>query len=71
MDAACRRIENAQNELNSATADLSTLVGCVPVWKATSALADTVGELWRRVDNVRRIGKYQLDEMHVREITKR
>lgn len=70
VDRALRLIEQAQNDLNSACADLSTLNGGVPVWKATGAMADRVKALWYRVHNFRMGGRYSLDDMHVQALAK-
>lgn len=70
IDRALQLIEQAQNDLNSACADLSTLNGGVPVWKATGAMADRVKALWYRVHNFRMGGRYSLDDMHVQSLAK-
>lgn len=70
VDRALQLIEQAQGDLNSACADLSTLVGGVPVWKATSTMADKVKALWYRVHNFRMGGRYSLDDMHVQALAK-
>lgn len=71
IDAACRKIEEAQNLLNDATADLSTLYGCVSVWKGARSMADKVRDLWYRVDKVRQSGRFKLDDFHVQCIVER
>jgi len=68
---ALERIERAQGELASACADLSSLVGGIPVWRATSKLHDRVKALWHRVENFRRLGRFQLDSVNVEALERR
>lgn len=65
VDRACALIERAQNDLDSACAELSTLVGGCTVWKATSTMGDRVKSLWWKVHNFRMGARYKLDDMHV------
>lgn len=68
MNRALRLIEQAQNDLCTATAELSKLEGCIPEWEATSKMADKVKAHWHRV---RRVGKFKLDRENARELQKR
>lgn len=65
VSQALKLIEQAQNDLNSACAALSTLVGGVPVWRATSKMSDKVRDLWYRVDRFRNGRRYYLDNLTV------
>ncbi len=42
-------IERAQNDLGSACAELSAIVGAVPEWKKASKLHDACHDFWRNV----------------------
>lgn len=64
-DRACELIERAQNDLARACAELSSLCGGVPVWKATSKMHDRVKSLWYRVDGFRYGRNYRLDDTNV------
>jgi len=65
MNLALQHIEAAQNHMASACAELSTLVGAIPVWKASSSLTDKIKAFWYRVDTLRFSGKCKLDQMHI------
>jgi hypothetical protein len=65
------QIEEAQNLLSSACADLSAVVGGIPVWRATSKLYDKVKALWYRVEDFRMRGKFHLDAVNVEAIERR
>lgn len=67
MEKALAHIEAAQGQLNDACAELSTLIGAIPVWKAAGTLADRVKAFWYRV---RAMQKYQLDAMHVEALAR-
>lgn len=71
LDLACQLIERAQNDLDSACGHLSTLVGGIPMWNATSKLGDRVKALWWKVHNFRMGGRYKLDDMTVQAMEKR
>lgn len=69
MDRALANIERAQRNLESATADLSTLIGAVPALKATSRMSDRVGKLWWKVDKYR-FRNLALDTLTIEHILK-
>lgn len=62
---ALDHIQQAQNDIASACAELSALVGGIPVWKATSKMHGQVRELWYRVERFRDTGRYKLDSLNV------
>lgn len=64
-DRALRHIENAQNELGNACAELSRLCNGVPVWKSCHTLTDKVHAFWYRVEGFRNGGRYWLDDVNV------
>lgn len=68
---ALAHIQQAQNELGAACAELSSLNYGVPVWKATSSLYDKVHALWYRVENFRQAGRYKLDSLNVEAMQRR
>lgn len=68
VDRACALIERAQNDIDSACSELSTLVHGIPVWRATSKMGDRVKALWWKVHHFRMAGRYHLDEMHVQAL---
>jgi hypothetical protein len=68
---ALARIERAQNELASACADLSSLVGGIQVWNVCHKLTDKVRDFWYRVDRFRAGGKFSLDSINVEAIERR
>lgn len=70
-DAACALIEKAQNDLDSACAELSALVGGVPVWTATRKMTERVHSLWYKVDAFRKAGRYGLDSVNVEALERR
>ena len=65
------QIEEAQNLLASATAELTSAVGGVPVWRATSKMHDRVKALWYRVDGFKHAGRYSLDAINIEAIERR
>lgn len=69
-DRACALIERAQNDLASACAELSTLVGGVTVWNATGKMHDRVKALWWKVHHFRMGARYRLDDVHVAALEK-
>lgn len=68
---ALEKIQEAQNQLGQACAELSALQGGVPVWKATSKLYDRVHALWYRVERFRQQGRYRLDSVNVQALERR
>lgn len=70
-DRACELIERAQNDLDTACAELSGLVGGVTVWKATSQMGDRVKALWSKVNGFRNGERYKLDDTHVQYLKRR
>lgn len=71
VQKALDHIQQAQNELGSACAELSALVGGIPVWKATGTLYDRVRALWYRVESFRARGRFQLDSINVEALERR
>lgn len=65
LNKALNHIESAQNQMAHACAELSTLVGVIPVWRASSNYHDSIKALWYRTDTLRVLGKYKLDDTHV------
>lgn len=51
FELAMKRIERAQNLIDLATADLSSILGGVKIWRETSALGDKVKNHWYRVES--------------------
>ena len=68
---ALELIENAQSQLSEACVKLSTVVGGVPVWRATDKLTDKVRSHWYRVDGFKQGGKFRLDDMTIEAIERR
>jgi len=68
---ALDHVQNAQNELDWACAELSSLCGAIPVWRASSKLADRVHSFWYRLDGFRARGRYRLDDTNIAALTKR
>lgn len=65
IQRAMQHIENAQNELHSACAELSAITHGAPMWRATGKLADKVHAFWYRVKDFSHTTKYRLDPTHV------
>jgi hypothetical protein len=71
VERAMALIEEAQNKLASACAELSALEGGVPVWNACHKMTDHVHTFWYRVQRFRQSGKYRLDSMSVESLRQR
>jgi hypothetical protein len=71
IERALELIERAQHDLDSACAELSTIVGGIPVWRATSKMGDRVEALWYRVENFRKVGRFALDSTHIEVLARR
>jgi hypothetical protein len=71
IERALANIQEAQNQLGNACAELSALEGGVPVWKATSKLYDSAHALWYRVERFRQQGRYRLDSINVQALERR
>lgn len=46
VQRALRLIESAQNELSRAAAELSPLVGAIPLWRRAAKLSDLCHSFW-------------------------
>lgn len=46
---AARRVEVAQHELERAAADLSSIVGGIPLWTKSARLSEQCHALWARI----------------------
>lgn len=72
IERAMQLIEEAQNKLASACAELSSISGGVAVWKATSKLHDQTHTHWYRIQTFLQRGQFRLDafntEILAREI---
>lgn len=68
---ALEHIQQAQNELGSACAELSSITGGVTVWRTTSKLYDSVHALWYRVEDFRMRGKFGLDSLSTEALKER
>jgi len=67
---AMELIEQAQNDLALACAELSAVTGGVPIWRATSKLHDRVKAHWYRVDAFRGRGRFGLDSLNTEALRK-
>jgi hypothetical protein len=68
---ALAKIQEAQNTLNDACSDLSTLCGGVVVWKATGKMADQTKALWYKVEAFRQKGRFKIDSLTIDAIERR
>ena len=74
---ALARIQRAQDDLNGACSDLSAICGGIPMWRATSKMADRVRALWYRVEALRMKARHQprlrirLDDTNIEGILRR
>jgi oxalate decarboxylase/phosphoglucose isomerase-like protein (cupin superfamily) len=68
VDRAMNLIEQAQNNLASACAELSAIEGGVTVWSMCHKLTDRVHTFWYRVQRFRSGGKYRLDGTHIEDL---
>lgn len=68
---ALELVERAQNSLDSACAELSTLNHGHPHQQAVSKMADKVKDLWWRVNKFCNSGQFVLDDDHVRLLLQR
>ncbi len=69
---ALRQIEDAQNKLGDACATLSSLIGAIPHWQATSKLHDRVHAHWYKVQQaLQGNGKIKLDGVNAEKFLQR
>ena len=71
VSRALALIEQAQNDLGSACAELSALEGGMRVWNACRKLTDRVHEFWYRIDGFRASGRFKLDGTNVAALARR
>lgn len=71
VQSAMRHIENAQNELAAACADLSAITGGVPIWNACHKMTDKVHAFWYRVQTFSFGTRYSLDSANVEGLQRR
>lgn len=62
---ALAHIQEAQGRLDLACAELSKLMGGIPVWRATGKVSDRVRQLWYQVERFRGRGRFKLDDISV------
>lgn len=62
VEDALKKIERAQNDLAAACADLSAIIGAVPLWKRASSLSDACHKFWWSLRNRDR-RRWRLDGM--------
>jgi hypothetical protein len=63
LRSALKRVEAAQNELNEACSEISSILGLVREWEAIGKLADQVKAFWHRLNRVHpKSGAWDLDE---------
>jgi len=67
---AMRRIENAQNELAAACAELSAITHGMPVWNACHKLTGKVHAFWYRVQEFSHSSRYSLDSANIEGLAK-
>jgi hypothetical protein len=68
---ALDHIQRAQEEIGRASAELSSLIGGIPVWKAAGKLYDQVHRFWYRVEAFRQAGRFTLDDVSSAALAKR
>lgn len=61
--SAMKRVERAQNELNEACSELSSVIGLVREWQALGKLADRVKAFWHRLNQLQPRKPWDLDAM--------
>lgn len=71
VDRALMLIEQAQNNLASACAELSALEGGVTVWRMCHRMTDSVHTFWYRVNKFRQSANYRLDSLHIEGLQRR
>jgi hypothetical protein len=67
VDQALELIERAQHDLERACAELSAIVGAVPLWERTSKVAQKAHDLWRALA-YRDRRRWRLDDVHRKAI---
>lgn len=67
---AMRYIENAQNELARACAELSAITHGIPVWNACHKLTDKVHAFWYRVQDFSHGRRYSLDSANIEALAR-
>jgi hypothetical protein len=67
VEARVRRalelIESAQNDLSRASAELSAVIGAIPMWRRTAKLSDACKRTWYELEQRDR-RRWALDGMH-------
>lgn len=69
--SALARVERAQNELNEACSELSSVVGLVREWEALGKLSSRVQAFWHRLNGIEPKKPWDLDEMAKQSLWRR
>jgi len=69
--SALVRIERAQNELDAACSDLSSIIGLVREWEALGKLSSRVQAFWHRLNGLQQKKPWDLDEMAKQSLWRR